>query len=323
MAQNPVAIGVIGAGIMGHRMLNAILARQDGSVRLAGAWDPSAAAMERLAAELPDVRRLSDAGAVISASDCVYIASPPSSHLAYGRAALEQGRAVFCEKPLAIELEDARAFVALGGTRGAVNFPFASSFGVEALTRWIADGAVGTPRKLAIEVGFAGWPRHFQQDAAGWLDGRAEGGFTREVVSHFLFLSRRLLGPLRLVRARAEFPDAHHSERGIDVDLLAGDVPVRITGRVGQTDLDEHNSWTLEGDKGAIRIRDWAVAERRDADGRFQPVPDALPIEAARPLVLQRQLEGVARLTRGEPHHLATLREALDVQEVVEAILAS
>lgn len=33
--------------------------------------------------------------------------------------------------------------------------------------------------------------------------------------------------------------------------------------------------------------------------------------------------EGVARLTRGAPHHLATFHEALDVQEVVEAILAS
>ena len=56
---------------------------------------------------------------------------------------------------------------------------------------------------------------------------------------------------------------------------------------------------------------------------RFQPAADALPNEKARPAVLLRQMDGVARLTRGEPHHLATLREALDVQEMVEAILAS
>jgi predicted dehydrogenase len=56
---------------------------------------------------------------------------------------------------------------------------------------------------------------------------------------------------------------------------------------------------------------------------RFQPASNALPIEEARPVVLRRQLEGVARLARGTPHQLATLREALDVQEVVEAILAS
>jgi predicted dehydrogenase len=91
---------------------------------------------------------------------------------------------------------------------------------------------------------------------------------------------------------------------------------------VGQTSEDEHNTWTLEGDKGAVRIRDWSVAERRAPGGAFEPAPDALPNEKARPLALRRQLEGVARLTRGEPHHLATLQEALEVQEIVEAILA-
>ena len=34
------------------------------------------------------------------------------------------------------------------------------------------------------------------------------------------------------------------------------------------------------------------------------------------------ELEGVSRLARGEPHHLATLDEAFNVQEIVEAILA-
>jgi len=43
----------------------------------------------------------------------------------------------------------------------------------------------------------------------------------------------------------------------------------------------------------------------------------------ARPVALRRQLQGVIRLTQGGPHHLATLPEALNVQEIVEAILAS
>lgn len=85
----------------------------------------------------------------------------------------------------------------------------------------------------------------------------------------------------------------------------------------------DHNIWVLEGDRGAIRLRDWAIAERRLPNGAFQAAPDALPNEEARPIALRRQLEGVARLTRGKPHHLATLGEALDVQEIVEGILAS
>ena len=40
-------------------------------------------------------------------------------------------------------------------------------------------------------------------------------------------------------------------------------------------------------------------------------------------MVLQRQLDAVARMTHGEPHRLATVAEAFEVQTVVEAILRS
>lgn len=323
MTSDPVAVGVIGAGIMGRRMLSAILGQDVPYTRLSGVWDPSPEAMARLGGEFPAAPHLPDAAAVIEASDCLYIASPPSSHISYARAALEAGKTVFCEKPLAVDVNQARDFVRDAGERGAVNFPFASSLGVATLRQWLADGVIGEPRTLRIEVGFARWPRGWQADAAGWLDGRAEGGFTREVVSHFLFLSRRLLGPLGDLNAHVEFPDTTRSERRVEGTLLAGAIPVRLSGTVGDTELDEHNTWTLEGDRGAIRLRDWALAEHRAADGSFQPAPDALPIEEARPLVLRRQLEGVARLARGEPHHLATLQEAFEVQEVVERILTS
>ncbi len=94
-----------------------------------------------------------------------------------------------------------------------------------------------------------------------------------------------------------------------------------LTGSVGTTTKDDHNIWMIEGDAGAVRLRDWSIAERRMADGSWQPDPEAMPNEKVRPLVLRRQLEGVAALVRGEPFHLATLTEALEVQEVVEAIL--
>jgi len=316
-----LALGIIGAGIMGERMMNAVLGQDGATVRIAALWDPAPAARERLAARFPDVPVVS--AAVVAASDCVYVASPPASHLGHARAALAAGRSVFCEKPLAVDLAEARAFVAEAGSRGAVNFPFASSLGVATLAQWIAEGAVGTPQRLTIEVAFARWPRPWQEDAAAWLDAPQEGGFTREVVSHFLFLSRRLLGPLDGLDGHAVFPESGRSERAIDATFRAGGVPVLLRGRVGETAHDDHNTWTLEGETGAVRLRDWAIAERRGEDGRFAPAPDAMPNERARPIALRRQLEGVARMTRGEPHALATLAEALEVQEVVEAILAS
>ncbi len=323
MTKAPVALGIVGAGIMGERLLGAALSQASDVVRIAGIWDPSAEAMARIAAAFPGVPRLDGAAAVIAACDALYIASPPSSHLAHARAALAAGKAVFCEKPLAVDVADARAFVAEAGGKGAVNFPFASSFGVAALQRWIGEGAVGTPRGITVEVAFATWPRSWQRDAAGWLDATAQGGFTREVVSHFLFLSRRLGGPLAGLEARAEYPEPGKSERRIAATLTAGGLPVTLSGAVGTTEKDDHNIWMIEGDAGAVRLRDWSIAERRMADGSWQTDPDALPNEKMRPLVLRRQLEGVAALVRGEAFHLATLAEALEVQEMVEAILRS
>ena len=168
MKNGSVAIGVIGAGIMGERLLNAIRAQDRGLLHACGIWDPAPAAMQRMERTFPDLPRLADAASVIAASDCVYIASPPASHLTHARAALQAGKSVFCEKPLAVDVADARAFVAQAGDRGAVNFPFASSPAVATLRSWVETGAIGTPKHITIEVGFARWPRPWQVDAAGW-----------------------------------------------------------------------------------------------------------------------------------------------------------
>ncbi len=322
MKNGSVAIGIIGAGIMGERLLTAILRQNPDLLHACGIWDPAPAAMRRMEKTFPQVPRLPDAASVIAASDCTYIASPPASHLQHARAALAAGKRVFSEKPLAVDVADARAFVAEAGDRGAVNFPFASSPAVATLRTWIESGAIGTPRRISIEVGFAKWPRSWQVDASGWLDKPAQGGFTREVVSHFLFLSRRLAGPLHGLSGKASFPEAGRSERRIAATLRAGELPVALTGAVGETAKDDHNIWMLEGDKGAVRLCDWSIAERRMADGSWRQAPDALPQAQARPLALKLQLEGVAKLARGEPHHLATLADALNVQEIVEGILA-
>ena len=313
-----ITIGIIGAGIMGERMLHAAQEQASDFVRVTGIWDPSAEALARIGGLAPHAQSVP---ALIAAAQCVYVASPPASHLEYALAGLEAGKAVFCEKPLAVDMSTGRAFVAaVGGGRVAVNFPMASSPAVAQLVQWLAEGVVGTQLRLEIEVGFVGWPRSWQRDAAGWLDQPAQGGFTREVVSHFLFLTRRLCGAMVLQAGRARFESPNTSERAIAAQLTAGGLSVILTGGVGTTLKDDHNTWTLWGDRGAIRLRDWSIAERL-VDGVWVSDQAAMPNERMRPLVLRRQLEEVERMTRGETHQLATVQEAFEVQTVVEAIL--
>ena len=315
-------LAVIGGGIMGERLVRAAAALPD-LVEIVSVWDVLAEASSRLAAVQPGLAVAASAAAAMRAADCVYIATPPASHLGYAETAIGMGKAVFCEKPLAVDLAAACTFLGRHKrARMAVNFPFASSLAVAKLSEWMAG--IGAAQSLTIDVAFRTWPRPWQQDAAGWLDRRREGGFTREVVSHFLFLARRLLGPLELgVDTIVQYPDGGRSEYDIRAQLKAGGVPVALTGNVGMVPKDDHNVWTLRAAHGSVRLRDWSIAELQGADGKFHPDPDAMPNEQSRPLVLRRQLEEVAKLTRGEKHRLATASEALDVMEIVEAILAA
>ena len=318
-----VALGLVGFGIMGERLLRAALAHDPAVIRPVAVWDPSPAAAARLAEIAPGLPMLGSAAAVIAACDVLYIASPPSSHIAHAEAAFAAGKAAFLEKPLASDLVEARRFVAAAearGARAAVNFPMASSPAVAQLAAWRAG--IGAPGTLSISADFAAWPRGWQQAAAGWLAKRQDGGFTREVLSHFLFLTRRQLGPLTLTSAQATYPAGDGAETAIRAEMTAGGVPVTVTGSVGRTTADETNEWILSCQGGAIRLRNWSIAEKQAEDGAWATAPDALPNEKMRPLVLQGQLDKLAALTRGETTNLATLREALEVQEVVEAILA-
>lgn len=317
-------LAIIGFGVMGERLTRAALDFDPEIVELTGVWDPSSAAMERLERELPDAPRLSSARAVIEAGDCIYIASPPRTHLAHARAALVAGKAVFTEKPLGVDLADSRAFAAeFADAKIAVNFIFASSPAVAELKRWIADGVVGDPQAITVSANFATWPREWQMDAASWLAKREEGGFTREVLSHFLFLTGRLGGQLGLLGAHTDYPPGDGAETSIEAALIAGDITVAMTGGVGTISAMEANLWQLDGSAGSIRLRDWSTAERLGDDGVWHTAPDTLPHIEARPLILKGQLEKLVAMTAGRHHDLATLEEALAVQEIVETILAA
>lgn len=311
---------------MGERLLNAGLDHDADALIVSGAWDPSPEAQARLKRDHPQVYGFATFDDLLRASDCVHVASPPHFHLEQLQTAADAGLAVLCEKPLAVDVDAARAVVERmeeKQARTGVNFPFTSSFAVDQLSAWRRDGAVGKPLSVDIEIAFAAWPRPWQADAATWLSKRFEGGFTREVVSHFLFLTLRQLGPVSLIEHMAEFPNGDGCETSMTARLEAGGLPVTLSARVGGTDKPDHNLWVLKGTRGSIRLRDWAVAERLDADGNWAEALGSRPNEEMRPLILKRQLDKVVAMTRGRDHSLATLREAFQVQQMVETILGS
>lgn len=313
-------IGIIGLGVMGERMLRNM--GKHPSFAVVAAWDPHEAAARKLAAVEPAARLARDAVDLVeSGVDCVYIAAPPASHLAYAGLAFERGAAVFCEKPLAVDLDSGRACVERverERRRAAINFPHASAPAVRAIAAGLKSGDLGAIESIDIEVTFARWPRAWQE-TAGWLARRAEGGFVREVLSHFLFVSQRFFGALRLLDSRVDYPGDGAAETAITARLHAGDVPVRVTGRVGGS-IADFNRWRLMGRQGAFELHDWYSLKRRINGGW-------LDIDfgegSVREMSYRAQLDSLDAMLAGKPHLLPSFREGLAVQECVEAMLRS
>jgi myo-inositol 2-dehydrogenase/D-chiro-inositol 1-dehydrogenase len=101
-----VRVALIGAGRIGQRHA-ATLASQIPRAELAAIADVNGAAAEALAVRVRCLRWTADPAAVLSdpAIDAVAIASSTDSHAPLIIGAAEAGKQIFCEKPIALDLE--------------------------------------------------------------------------------------------------------------------------------------------------------------------------------------------------------------------------
>lgn len=315
-----IRTAVIGLGIMGRRMLEHMLLHDGFSP--AFLWDPDAESC-RLAAEVaPGSEIMDSAESAIQAADLVYLACPPVPRKAYALAAAAAGKAVFLEKPLGVDVDESTDLVrrlAESGVPVAVNFTQAAGAALSQISAAAQSGAMGDVVGADIVVTYANWPRDWQK-AADWLRFRAEGGMTREVVSHFLFFSERVLGPLSLVWARPSFPaDDTLCETHMLARLQTADGrPVTVMASVGGAQPDRQEL-TIKGTNASRRVTDFYRDAASDG-GEFSPV-GAEPGDP-RAVSLKAQLDDLVLLINGQPNRLATPEEALRVQMLVEAMLA-
>ena len=313
-------MAIIGLGIMGRRMLEDAL--QHPAFEVCGVWDPSPASVSKTLEMAPGVTVAPNAQAAMAGADVVYLACPPGPRKTYALQAAAAGQGVFMEKPLGTDNAQSRDLVAqLRQARlpGVVNFTQAASRGFEELSRAIVAGETGELLGIDIVVNYPAWPRAWQKDA-DWLRLREEGGYTREVISHFLFLAGRFLGPLTLQQALPRYPQ----DRALcELDMLArlttaDGKPVTVMATTGGQQPDRQEV-TVRGSRTNHQFREFYQLWRSDGG----PWVEALDwrTEDPRTSALQRQLSEVDLWLRGQPHKLATAEEALAVQELVEAML--
>jgi myo-inositol 2-dehydrogenase / D-chiro-inositol 1-dehydrogenase len=144
----PLSFGLIGAGWIGGFHAET-LARHLTNARLTAVADPEPGAAERLSA--PRTYRNPLDLIADPSVDAVAICSPAATHADLVVAAAQAGKHVFCEKPMALTLDDADRAIAAARTAGVAlqvgfNRRFARDFAD--MHARIVDGAIGIPQLL-------------------------------------------------------------------------------------------------------------------------------------------------------------------------------
>ena len=227
------------------------------------------------------------------------------------------------EKPLGINIDKSRSLIdKLKGFNVplAVNFTQAAGSALNDLIQAKSDGELGEMIGVDIIVTYPKWPREWQKEAA-WLRFKEEGGMTREVISHFLFFSERVLGLLELKWAKVVYPkDDLLCETDVLARLETQDGKcVNILASVGGKQPDRQEM-TIRGSKNSRRVSEFYKDFQSDG-GEFLPLRDEP--KDPRAISLKSQLDALYCNFQGTANNLATTDEALRVQILIEKILKS
>lgn len=184
------------------------------------------------------------------------------------------------------------------------------------LERAVVRGELGNLRAVEMNLRFPAWPREFQKHAA-WLSGRAEGGYLREVFSHYVYLTQRLVGPMTIKSIDVDYAGPRLSERSAYGRFRAGKAGMTLVSHAGLGGPETYE-WTLYGEKEAYRLVSWRRLLRSVGGGEWREVELTGEQGSERSRLTQ-----FANAVRGKPHLLPDFSTGLAVQTVIERCHAS
>lgn len=139
--------------------------------------------------------------------DVISITTPNGLHCEMAKAALAAGKHVWCEKPMALTLDEARQMQASAAASGKVTllgYNYLRNPAFQHACHLLAQGAIGRPLQ------FRGWvDEDYQADAAlpwSWRSTLAQGGLGAlgDIGCHLVSLAMALLGPISSLQAQMQ-----------------------------------------------------------------------------------------------------------------------
>jgi predicted dehydrogenase len=202
-----------------------------------------------------------DAGEMLQKSEinAVYIATPPSTHCQYAIMAAQAGKAVYIEKPMALNYGECLRILEAGQL---YNVPVFVAYYRRALPYFlkirelIDNGTLGEIRKVVINLSKSPSPEDKNIDDLPWRvkPEIAGGGYFVDLGSHQLDILRYIFGDIQLKSAIVKnLGWLYNAEDYISAEFtLAGGIPCTGTWNFMSSPQNEIDSLLITGTKGQI-----------------------------------------------------------------------
>jgi predicted dehydrogenase len=291
--RDPIRVGVIGTGFGASLHLSALRENPDFEAAAICSRRPDRARAAAIDHGIPvhyaDYRELARDESI----DAIIVASPPHLHHPMAIAALEHGKHVLCEKPMARNLAEARDMLRIAervGTVAMVNNQLRFLPVRMRIAELIAEGYIGEPHAASVVVHRSSL-NDPNERPWGWLmELEKAGGMLGATGAHYLDALRWWFGDVKgvagavstMVRQR-RLPDSSAMAK-VDADdnfavilrFANGAIgTIHVTATAGHEGDEEV---TLSGSEGTLEIRQGRLlgARRGDFSLNELPVPDRL-----------------------------------------------
>ena len=322
-----VKAAIIGTGYIADYHVRGLLAQPE--VEITAVAAATRASVERFAKKYnikgvltTDVQALAAAEDI----DVAVISTPNKFHAPYALAFLEQGKDVFLEKPMAMNVAECRAIAGRAAEKDRIvmtGHMWRFDEEVNALRRQVEAGRLGDI------VRTKGYGIHVNWGPEGWFTRRelAGGGALIDMGVHAIDTVRYLLGDPAPVRVYAEISTRYGT---YDVDDTA---VVVITWDNGTVSVVESGWWHphADGPEAATRLfgtRGYGSVFPtfvRDMEGKEQDItPSGLTkTEHCDQSIYTRQMEYLVNCIRGREQPSPGPEEGITVMKIVEAAYIS
>jgi inositol 2-dehydrogenase len=250
-------IGLIGVGRMG-RLYGRYLAQRVPGAALVAVADQKADLAESFAGEFEIPRWYQNHGDLLSDReiDAVVIVTSTSTHKQVVMDAAKSGKAIFCEKPISLTIEDAREMIAAVKAAGAFfQMAFQRRFdaGYLAAKQKLEAGTIGEP------VLFTSISRDPYRPPIEFCDPKVSGGLIADMGVHDFDVARMYMGEVRRVHAIGGALAYPEMKSVGDIDNAIVDL-VFQNGTLGVVQLSRNAAFGYDirgeiwGTKGSIQI---------------------------------------------------------------------